>query len=54
MAEQATRLAGRINDQLCVAVLAAGVAHLAAGRYQAAFETHARIFDPNDPAYHWP
>jgi tetratricopeptide (TPR) repeat protein len=53
MAGQATRLAGRINDQLCTAVLAAGAAHLAAGRYQEAFEEHARIFNPDDPAYHW-
>ncbi|MEV8516375.1 AAA family ATPase [Dactylosporangium sp. NPDC051484] len=53
MAEQATRLAGRLNDQLCVAVLASGAAHLAAGRYQEAFDEYARIFDPNDPAYHW-
>ncbi|WP_344615591.1 ATP-binding protein [Dactylosporangium salmoneum] len=53
MAEQATRLAGRLNDQLCVAVLASGAAHLAAGRFVEAFEELSRVFDPNDPAYHW-
>ncbi|WP_051367241.1 AAA family ATPase [Hamadaea tsunoensis] len=53
MAEQAMKLAGRINDQLCVAVLAIGAAHLAAGRYEEAFHAHARLFEPTDPAYHW-
>src|SRR5262249_58537395 len=54
LAAQAERvlLTGGVPPLLALVQLARGTAALGAGRYDEAYEQLARIFDPQDPAYH--
>jgi len=45
-------LTGGLPPLLALVQLARGTAALGAGRYEEAYEQLARIFDPQDPAYH--
>jgi DNA-binding CsgD family transcriptional regulator len=45
-------LTGGVTPLLALVQLARGTAALGAGRYDEAYEQLARIFDPQDPAYH--
>lgn len=53
MAAEGRQASGRQNDHLCCAQLAFGVAYLCDEKFDEAYEALRRMFDSNDPSYHW-